>query len=68
MRKKDKVAKSQQRIEDIKKQSDSQRLRKGEVDSVDDYDNDDFEGKSNYVFMELQSTVAFKEIDIDKML
>lgn len=37
--------------------------------TVDDfYDDDDFEGKSNHLYMELQSTVAFKEIDIDKML
>lgn len=26
------------------------------------------EGLSNFVFMELQSTVAFKEVDIDQML
>lgn len=39
---------------------------------VDDYeDDDDFDGASslsNNVFMEIQSTVAFKEVDIDKLL
>lgn len=39
---------------------------------VDDYeDEDDFDGASslsNNVFMEIQSTVAFKEVDIDKLL
>ena len=59
-------------IEDIKKQADTSRQRKGEIYNVDDTPIDD-EGESldslaNYVFMELQSTVAFKEIDIDQML
>ena len=44
-------------------------MRKSEITEIDDGDDDDnFEGKSNYVYMELQSTVAFKEVDIDKML
>ena len=39
---------------------------------VEDSDNEDmgdeFENKSSYVYMELVSTVQFKEIDIDEML
>ena len=59
-------------IDDIKKQADSARLRKGEIYNTDDAPIDDdgesFDSLANYVFMELQSTVAFKEIDIDEML
>ena len=38
------------------------------VDDDDDFDEDDYEGRSQHLYMELQSTVSFKEIDIDKML
>jgi hypothetical protein len=59
-------------IEDIKKQADSARNRKGEIYNTDDAPIDDdgesFDSSANYVFMELQSTVAFKEVDIDEML
>jgi hypothetical protein len=40
--------------------------------STDDTPVDDegefLDGLQNYIYMELQSTVAFKEIDIDQML
>jgi hypothetical protein len=53
----------------MQKQADSQRLRKGELHTVeDDEDMGDMENLSNHIYMELQSTVAFKEIDIDQML
>jgi hypothetical protein len=53
----------------MQKQADSQRLRKGELASVEDGDNDeDFDSMGNHIYMELQSTVAFKEVDIDQML
>jgi len=65
-------AKKPSKIEDIKKQADSARLRKGEIYNTDDTPIDDdgeaLDSLANYVFMELQSTVAFKEIDIDEML
>ncbi len=37
---------------------------------MDDHDDDEggIDGMANYVYMELQSTVAFKEVDIDQML
>jgi hypothetical protein len=34
---------------------------------VDD-EGEALDGLANYIFMELSSTVAFKEIDIDQML
>jgi len=42
-------------------------MNKGEIlGSVDDdEDGDSFDSMANYVYMELQSTVAFKEVDID---
>jgi hypothetical protein len=45
-------------------------MNKGEIlGSVDDDDEgDSYDNMANYVYMELQSTVAFKEIDIDQML
>jgi hypothetical protein len=65
-------SKKPSKIEDIKKQADSARLRKGEIYNTDDTPIDDdgeaLDSLANYVFMELQSTVAFKEIDIDEML
>ena len=55
--------------EDLKKKADSSRQRKGEIHNVDDDDEEmGIEAMANYVYMELQSTVAFKEIDIDQML
>jgi hypothetical protein len=36
-------------------------------DNVDD-EGEMLDGQANYIFMELQSTVAFREIDIDQML
>ncbi|CDW89021.1 translation initiation factor if-3 [Stylonychia lemnae] len=58
------------KIEDIKKGADKQRASKDDIVSLEDGEDDDedIEGRSQYVYMELQSTVAFKEIDIDKML
>lgn len=59
-------------MDDIKKQADSSRSKKGEVLSTDDKPIDDegefLDGLQNYIYMELQSTVAFKQIDIDQML
>lgn len=59
-------------MDDMKKQADSSRQRKNEVLSTEDAPIDDegefLEGLQNYIYMELQSTVAFKEIDIDQML
>ena len=64
-----KDGKKPSKFEDIKKQADLQRRQKDEILNVDDdLDDDDIEGKSNFLTMELQSTVAFKEIDIDTML
>lgn len=36
--------------------------------NVDDGDDEDFDSMGNHIYMELQSTVAFKEVDIDQML
>lgn len=59
-------------MDDIKKQADSSRSKKGEVLTTDDKPIDDegefLDGLQNYIYMELQSTVAFKQIDIDQML
>ena len=59
-------------VDDFKKQADQSRQRKGEMQTTDDTPVDDegefLDGLQNYIFMELQSTVAFKEIDIDQML
>ena len=67
-----KTSKKSTNMDDIKKQADSSRTKKGEVLSTDDKPIDDegefLEGLQNYIYMELQSTVAFKEIDIDQML
>ena len=52
----------------MKKQADQSRLRKGEVTSVEDDEDEDFDDKANYIYMELRSTVAFRSIDIDQML
>ena len=61
------MSKKSAKIEEIKKEAERQKGRKDEI-ILDDEDEDEFEGKSNYVYMELQSTVSFREIDIDKML
>lgn len=59
-------------MDDLKKQADSSRTKKGEILSTDDTPVDDegefLDGLQNYIYMELQSTVAFKEVDIDQML
>lgn len=63
------MSKKSTSIDDIQKQAKSQQLRKGELHNVEDHDEDEpMEGLANYIYMELQSTVAFKEIDIDQML
>lgn len=36
-------------------------------DNIDD-EGETLDGNANYIYMELQSTVAFREIDIDQML
>lgn len=61
-------AKKPTEIEDIKRQADASRLKKGEVYLDDQMDEEGIDGMGNYVYMELQSTVAFKEVDIDEML
>lgn len=52
----------------IKDKAESQAFVKL-MDEVDDdnYD-DDLEGRPSYIYMELESTASFKDIDIDKML
>ena len=35
---------------------------------MEDGEDEDFDALGNHVYMELQSTVAFKEVDIDQML
>jgi hypothetical protein len=41
-------------IEDIKKQAESSRIRKGEIHNVDDdMDDEDFESLQNHIYMEL---------------
>lgn len=55
-------------LEDIKRQADASRLKKGEVYLDDGLDEEGLDGMGNFVYMELQSTVAFKEVDIDEML
>jgi hypothetical protein len=51
-------------MDDIKKQADSSRSKKGEVLTTEDKPIDDegefLDGLQNYIYMELQSTVAFK--------
>ncbi len=67
--KQDKTQKKPHKLDDIKKGAEKQRMSKNEITEIDDGDDDDdFEGKSNHIYMELQSTVAFREVDIDKML
>ena len=67
-----KGAKKSTNMDDIKKQADSSRSKKGEVLTTEDKPIDDegefLDGLQNYIYMELQSTVAFKQIDIDQML
>ena len=36
--------------------------------NVDDDEDGEMDAMANYIYMELQSTVAFKEVDIDQML
>lgn len=55
-------------MDEIQKQANSQKVRKGELASVEDGDEEDFDSMGNHIYMELQSTVAFKEVDIDQML
>lgn len=55
---------AQQRADEIES---SDLVALGE-DVDDAYDTDDFEGRPSYLYMELQSTAMFKDIDIDKML
>ena len=38
------------------------------MEEDEDLEEDEYESKANYLFMELQSTVSFKEIDIDAMI
>ena len=46
------MSKKSAKIEEIKKEAERQKGRKDEI-ILDDEDEDDFEGKSNYVYMEL---------------
>lgn len=67
-----KASKKSNNMDDLKKQADSSRTKKGEILTTDDTPVDDegefLDGLQNYIYMELQSTVAFKEVDIDQML
>lgn len=37
-------------------------------EDIDDGQEDDLEDRPSYLYMELQSTAMFKDVDIDKML
>lgn len=62
-------SKKPHKVEDVKKGLEKQKKR-DEMYTVDDddFEDDDMDGRQNNVFMEIQSTVSFREIDIDKML
>jgi hypothetical protein len=65
-----KTGKKTDRMDEVKKMADKSRKAKETLFTVDDSDaeDDDPESRSNNIYMELGSTVAFKEIDIDEML
>ncbi len=65
-----KSARKGDKTEELKKMADKSRKAKDTMYSVDDSDDEDEdpESRSNNIYMELGSTVAFKEIDIDEML
>ena len=39
-----------------------------DVEDVSDGEEEDFEQKAQYLYMELKSTASFKDVDIDSML
>ena len=62
-----------QDLDEMKRAAEAQKEQKDsfmtlDVEDVSDGEEEDFEQKAQYLYMELKSTASFKDVDIDSML